>query len=384
VRRVRRTVVIRDADDQELLRVLSDEISVLDGRRVAVRYRQIVLAPSEMAEIALVHGVLTRLRAAGAGGPDTTDEHARVLGPAAAEPAEVSAPPLGPESTLHDAVKAMVASSVTRLLRHDAGVRAGDDPEAVHQARVATRRLRSDLDTFGEVLEPEPLRRLRAELKWLAALLGEVRDTDVLISRMSARLTEVAASAGGRTALLQTLTDRRADARRKMLAGMRGPRYIRLLDALVEFARAPQLRAAGDQPARDVLPELAAGPWRRLEKTVDKVGRHPPDDDLHAVRIAAKRSRYAAEAAAPVVGKPATRFAEAVAALQEVLGDFNDAVVARHWLAGVAPGLDPAGAFLAGVLSERERASGAASVRGWRKGWKRLQQGKLQRWMPDA
>ena len=383
VRRIRRTVAVHDAEDTELVRVLSDEISVLDGRRVAVRFRQVILDAPPHADIALVHGVLTRLRAAGAGGPDTADEHDRVLGPRASEPPEISVPALGPEASLADSVKAMIASSVTRLMRHDAGVRAGDGSEPVHQARVATRRMRSDLDTFRDVLDADRLRRVRTELKWLGGLLGEVRDTDVLISRIGHRLKEVEGPPAGRKALLESLVERRAEARRKLMAGMRGVRYSRLLDMLVEVAQDPPLKVPGDQPARLVLPGLAATPWRVLAKTVHKLPRDPADEQLHAVRIAAKRSRYAAEAAAPVIGRPAERFAEAIAGVQETLGDFNDAVVARQWLTSVAPSLDVGGAFYAGVLSERERSLGKAAASGWKKAWKAVDQGKLLRWMLD-
>ena len=383
VRRVRRTMALRDLDETDVLRVLSDEVSVLDGRRVAVRFRQVILDASAGADITLVHGVLTRLRAAGAGGPDTADEHDRVLGPAAGEAPEISLPVLDATSTLEEAVRGMLGSSVTRLLRHDAGVRTGEEPEAVHQARVATRRMRSDINTFRDVLEAEAVRRLRTELKWLGGLLGEVRDTDVLIARLGHRLKEVEGPAAGRKGLLDSLVTRREEARRKLLLAMRGGRYARLLQALVEVAQAPPLKVRGDQPAAAVLPGLAAAPWKALVRSVQKLPKHPADEQLHAVRIAAKRARYAAEAAAPVVGHPAVRLAAAVAGLQETLGDFNDAVVARLWLTSVAPGLGPAGAFYAGVLSERERSLGVAAASGWRKAWKAVDQGKLHRWMTD-
>jgi len=381
VRRLRRTMTLRDAEDQELLNVLSDEVSVLDGRRVAIRFRQVVLDPTELADITLVHGVLTRLRAAGAGGPDSTDEHARVLGPAAAAPPEVEVAELAADASIELAVQAMLARSVQRLLRHDAAVRAGSDPEAVHQARVATRRMRSDLDTFAAVLDREAVRRIRSELRWLAGLLGEVRDTDVLMARLERRLKELDGPAAGKKALLESLGSRQVEARRKLMVGLRSPRYPRLLEALVLAAQVPPLAVDGREPAAGVLPRLAAAPWKALAKAVQKLPRQPSDEELHAVRIAAKRARYAAEAATPVVGRPAARFAEAVAALQETLGDFNDASVARQWLTTVAPSLGVGAAFYAGALSERERALGQEAARGWRKAWKAVDQGKLLRWM---
>src|SRR4029453_4592502 len=86
-----------------------------------------------------------------------------------------------------------LASSTLRLFRHEAGVRIGEDPEAVHQARVATRRIRSTLRTFSSLLDEEGTARLRDDLKWRANLLGEVRDTDVLLERFSEHLAALPA-----------------------------------------------------------------------------------------------------------------------------------------------------------------------------------------------
>jgi CHAD domain-containing protein len=198
---------------------------------------------------------------------------------------------------------------------------------------------------------------------------------------MRRHLKEVEGPAAGRKALLDSLVDRRGEARRKLLTSMQGSRYARVLQALVEAAQVPPLNVDGDQRAAGILPGLAAAPWKALAKAVQKLPKEPADEQLHAVRIAAKRARYAAEAAAPISGKPAARFAEAVAGLQQTLGDFNDAVVARTWLTSVAPSLDQGGAFYAGVLSERERSLGQSAAAGWKRAWKAVDQGKLHRWM---
>ncbi|HEY8739169.1 MAG TPA: CHAD domain-containing protein, partial [Candidatus Dormibacteraeota bacterium] len=216
LRRVRQAVQVGGSNGSGI-RVLSDEVSVLHGRRVAIRYRELVLDAGREADTALVHGVIARLRAAGAGGPDPVPEYARVLGPGAMEPPEVVVDVPGPDSTVGQAVRAAIAGSVHRLLRHDAGVRRGDDSESVHQARVATRRLRSDLVTFKTLLEPDPVAAMRDELKWVGGLLGDVRDTDVLLERMAGRLREIPGPAAGQRAILKRLTDRRTAARVRML-----------------------------------------------------------------------------------------------------------------------------------------------------------------------
>lgn len=381
LRRVRQAVEVGTGSNGAGIRVLSDEVSVLDGRRVAVRYRELVLDAHREADTALVHAVIARLRAAGAGGPDRLPEYARVLGPASLDPPEIVVATPGPGSTVGEAVRAAIAASVVRLMGQDAGVRVGGESEAVHQARVATRRLRSDLGTLSGLLEDEPTERLREELKWLAELLGQVRDTDVLIERMTGRLKEIPGPLAGQRALLQRLTDRRRAARSRMLEGLRGDRYAILLDDLVEIANRPRLRKDPDAPASKVLPGLVAQPWKKLVRLVGRLGDNPSDEELHTVRIASKRARYASEAVAPVAGRPAARFAEAVAELQTSLGDYNDTVVARVWLGEVSSKLGAGSAFYAGVLTERERLLGEEALDTWRGAWKKLDRKKLHGWL---
>src|SRR5205823_7719639 len=94
------------------------------------------------------------------------------------------APPKPPDdATAGDVVQLAVATSVAKLLRHDPGVRLGEDPEDLHQARVATRRLRSDLRTFRAVVDRTWGDGLRVQLKTVGDLYGAVRDTDVMIER---------------------------------------------------------------------------------------------------------------------------------------------------------------------------------------------------------
>ena len=145
---------------------------------------------------------------------------------------------------------------------------------------------------------------------------------------------------------------------------MDGPRYVALLDRLVDAAGAAALAARRTGAGGRRAARAGAGPWRKLRKAVEALGADPPDADLHRVRILAKRTRYAAEAAAPRSGKPAAAFAAAVADLQEVLGDHQDAVVAEAWLrerGRGAPTCRPAG----GRRAHRRRRVEAARRRAW-------------------
>src|SRR4029450_1017703 len=126
----------------------------------------------------LLDALVERLRQAGAGAPDQTAKYIRALAPASPLTPEIAVADLGPDASAGDAVRRAIALSVIRLIRHDPVVRLDLDPEGVHQARVATRRLRSDLRTFRPLLDEEWSTALRNELRWLARALGDVRDGD--------------------------------------------------------------------------------------------------------------------------------------------------------------------------------------------------------------
>jgi CHAD domain-containing protein len=382
IRTRRRGVELRDVEGHRVAEVVDDEVTVLEGRRVAARFREVEVEVDRRAPEGLLGVIVGLLRSAGAGEADNVPKVVRALGVRALAPPELAVPSFDGHPSAGDIVQAALASSVTRLLRHDPGVRIGDDPEDVHQARVATRRLRSDLRTFGPLLLDDWVAALRAELQWLGALLGAVRDPDVLLQRLrrqAADLPEL--DAAGLAPILRRLADEREEARARLLEGIRGPRYVTLLDRLVAGAQAPGLLPEAAAPARDALPGLVARPWKRLRKAVKALPPHPPDEELHAVRILAKRARYATEAAVPAFGKAAKPLAQALAGVQEVLGDFQDAVVAEAWLRSAAAGAEPPQAFAAGELVAVQRAEAAACRRTWRDAWQEADRKKLRAWL---
>ena len=368
----RRAISLVNGDGKEQAEVVDDEVSVLDGRRIAVRFRQIEVEVRAPAANGMVDNVVARLREAGAGPPDPAARHVRAMGPRSQAPPEVSAPPLDHDSSAGLVMQAAIASPVAKLLRSDALIRLGGDPESVHQARVATRRLRSDLRTFAPLLDPDWADGLREELRWLGEMLGDVRDADILSERLSVQLRQIGSAGGNSRRLSRQLSGRRRNARARLLTAVRSQRYIDLLERLVAAAQTPQLAEAAAQPVTNALPPLVKRTWDKLSGAVRKLDKAPTDEQLHAVRIAAKRARYAAEAVAPVFGKPARRFADAVADLQQTLGDYNDSVVTTAWLRGAVSDMEPSTAFIAGARSVRKRS--AASSRARRRGpvaWKK-------------
>ena len=280
-----------------------------------------------------------------------------------------------------DLLRRTLARSTIRLVEHEPIIRLGRDPEAVHDARVAVRRLRSDLRTFRPILEVTWCDALRDELRWLGEVLGRVRDAEVLAGRLSARIATIPDPeiAAGKV-LLDELEVTRLDARRLLLADLGSPRYGALVDRLVAAATQPETSDDdADRPAV-AAGSLMARPWRRLARAVRRLDPVPEDVALHGVRIRVKRVRYAAETMTPAFGKQARKFAKAAKALQEVLGDHQDAVMAGDWLIehGVG-GAEPAVAFAAGRLAEHEARDRRRSRKAWPRAWERLE-GRTRFW----
>ncbi|HEX9342007.1 MAG TPA: CHAD domain-containing protein, partial [Actinomycetota bacterium] len=242
------------------------------------------------------------------------------------------------------------------------------------------------LRTFRSVLDREWSGALRAELAWIADLLGAVRDADVLLERLRHGLTalsEPQADADTGRRLLRGLERRRETDRAVLLEAMDSARYAALRDRVVAAVQAPVLLPAAERSAVELGPGLVARRWRRLRDQVARAGADPSDEDLHRIRIDAKRCRYAAEAVEPVAGEPAKAFAGAVAALQEVLGEQHDAVVAQAWLrqAAGSAGVRRAEAFVAGQLAAAEHARALAARAKWRKTWDKAAVKRLRRWL---
>jgi CHAD domain-containing protein len=378
---MRRRVRLLGADGGRVAEVVDDEVSVRDGRRVAARFREIeVEVAGADGNEAIVAPLVERLRGAGAGAPDPTPKHIRALGPRAMEPPEVAPFPVTPESPARDVIRSVLGDAVAAILRHDPLVRVGSDPEAVHQARVATRKLRSHLRTFGPLLEPEWTEPLRSELGWLAMALGAVRDREVLLERLRERAKSLPSSDSRSAAsLLQILEVEIESLRKKLYTELDSDRYVELLERLVAAAHAPMCTLDADQPASTTLPALATSPWRRLRSAVRQLPEQPTDPELHRIRILAKRARYAAEAVAPVIGADAAAFARAAAKLQTILGEHQDSVTAQAWLRGAR--VTGRRAFVAGELIALEHVAAQKARKDWPKVWKALDRKRLRKWM---
>jgi CHAD domain-containing protein len=372
LRTVRRPIVVRDAEGVRLLEVADDEVSVLgDHGRVAARFRELEVEFTDEAAPEIVDATVYLLREAGAGDPDADSKYIHVMGLRARQAPDVSVEPLSPRPTAAELIRGALAAAVAELIRHDAVTRLDEDPEGVHQMRVATRRLRSYLRTFRPMVERPWADGLRDELAWLGAALGATRDADVLLDRLTDRI-DASPNPEAAAPLRARLRTERDLAYATLLDDLRSERYLGLLDALVEAQRAPAFGPDAFVPAEHMLETLERD-WAILRKRVKRSGRHPADDELHRIRVLAKRCRYGAEAIEPVIGEQARDGGRAAAGLQGILGERHDAIVFRNWLHDTAVDTtDVAMAFAAGEFAGEELIGLQRSRGDWWKRWKRF------------
>ncbi|MEV7358992.1 CHAD domain-containing protein [Kitasatospora sp. NPDC091276] len=265
-----------------------------------------------------------------------------------------------PATTVGQVLLDRLGTQAAVLAGLDDAVRA-DEPDAVHRMRVACRRLRSALRTFRRLFAPGATDHLVAELRWLAAALGRARDGEVLAERLAAQARALPAVCRPERVAAELERWGRVEYRQawpEVLAALDSPRRRALADALATLLADPPLRR---RAGRDAVPELARIAEREQHRTGERVraaldaGAGPAeqrDRALHEARKAAKRARYAGETAAPAVGAAAERYTDRMKAVQELLGEHQDAVIAADTLAGQAA--DSGEPFGLGALYARQ------------------------------
>jgi CHAD domain-containing protein len=355
--RTRRAGVRVVSGGLETVEALFDSISVLDGRRVEEEFTEISLRPLD-SDTRRLRALSKELCRAGAQ-PRRRASDSRSDAAGAAE------------------VKATLERQLALILAHDPAVRLGDDSEDVHQLRVATRRFRAVLRAARPFFTDGRAEGVRAELRWLADLLGSVRDLDVLIERTREERAGLDPSEQAGTAhLVDLLVAEREAARARLVTAMRTKRYMRLLGRLEELVDRPLV---GDEDMR--VGKLARSEFKKLSKAASALTEEATDAELHRIRVRVKRARYTAELAEPAVGKRATRFIRRAKRVQDVAGELQDAVVAEERIRALGDRIDrPDAAFAAGRLVERARARRAAAREAFPKAWAALEKSGQRVW----
>jgi triphosphatase len=273
----------------------------------------------------------------------------------------------------------------TLVQTHEGGVRLGEDPEELHDMRVAMRRARSAIQVFRDVV-PEEVRAFREELKHFAGILGEVRDLDVQIEQLQERAAE--ADEEDRAPLLKivdVLGKRRAAARAPLLEALDSERYERFESSFGEALRRGLDDAEGSPAGEPVLaaaPALLSRPYKKWRKAAKRIheGSHP--EEYHDLRKKGKRLRYALEFLSGLYEeKAASKLVKHLKVLQDGLGRHQDLIVSADFLEQVVAAdrkIPPRTAFAMGALAQRDLQEAAelrASLPAW-KAYRVLQKGK--------
>jgi len=279
-------------------------------------------------------------------------------------------------------VRQSIRESYERLCAHETGLRMGEDPESVHQARVATRRLRSDLRTFEPFVDEHWAADLAADLRWIGSELGDLRDIEVLRDRLRAHSAWLpAAEAEAARRVVRRLDADREAARFDLLSMLAQPRWTHVRDKLADAAGLPPFTDDAFAPASKALRKVVRARWKKVGRAVRRAGDKPTDDALHRIRVRAKRCRYAAEACESVYGKRARRLARSMAEVQDVLGEHHDAVVASAWLAKTAHECSPTEAYAIGMLAQIEHGCATTARAEFRALWKRVDTERVRGWL---
>ncbi len=234
-----------------------------------------------------------------------------------------------PTMSVGEVAFAVLRKQLGAFLRHEPGTRLGDDPEHLHDMRVAARRMRAALRVFEDVLPPNPTVRYLAGLHEVGQVLGRVRDLDVQIEQIrNRRRLLVAAGPSDLDPLLQRLSDKRELAREDMIATLSSAHYRRLVRSLTAWVRTgPGRRTAAAVPSRTAAPLLIRRARRRVMRTARRLEPSSPPTAYHELRIRCKRFRYTMEFLQPLYGAPAARLTEALVDVQDCLGLHQDVQV---------------------------------------------------------
>lgn len=269
--------------------------------------------------------------------PESEASHAVAGGPSLPPAAPRPVPGLTPEDTIAEAFRKTLSFHFARMLEHESGTRAGEDIEALHDMRVATRRMRAAFLVFGRYVEAQPLKPLLKGLRRTGRTLGAVRDLDVFREKVQHYLDTLPEERRAELdPLLKALNQQREAARASMLAYLDSPAYHHWVEHFQQtlhqpLPEPPPLTEAGPRPrqACHLIPLLVFERWANVRAFEPWVGL--PDTPLsryHQLRIAAKGLRYTLEFFGELLGKEAKSCLEQVKALQDHLGDLQDAVVA--------------------------------------------------------
>jgi CHAD domain-containing protein len=361
--------------------------------------REVELSAWREVEVELVTGdrnVLSqvghRLQEVGARPSARPSKLAGVLGDRLAAGPEVhpAAGEMNKRTDAGEVIRSYLATRLHTMLAADVGVRL-DEPESIHDMRIAIRCLQATLSTYRRLLDEPRARELAQRLALLALRLGVVRDSQVLLERLLAEIGEQPSElvlGPVRRRVQQELQGKSLRGRTALLETLNASPYARLIDELVDFVdTGVAVDGLAVKSAADVLPKLVARQYKelglRVRHAVTVTG-SVQDVALHHARKSAKKTRYAAAAVVPAFGSQAASFTAEMALVQEILGEHQDSVVAARELLRLglgAHGHKDESAFTYGLLVGVEHARAAAARNRFDDVWKHASAKRFRAWL---
>jgi triphosphatase len=363
------------AQDQEIAELVLDEAVFPRERFGDIRLQRVEVEEKRDGGLDTARGFIDALVASCGLSPARTSKFETGLQAHGIVPA--TTPYLGPTQTSSgDTARAYGLAKLRvqfgEFLRNEPGARLGEGVDAVHDMRVATRRLRAAISTFGEAL-PAEFGRLGAELRWFGRVLGEVRDLDVHIDALQEAQTSASDAAEGKAALVEKLRSQRNGARSRLVDALDSQRFASLVNdmslVLSQDGTAPYEQ---QMPVTQLAPERIRHRYRKFRKVANDTSPESAPRELHEVRIRAKRLRFTLEFFEEMYSKDARRLIDEAIDVQDRLGEHQDLHVFNQRLGAIVRTygreLEPETLVLAGALMERNNARAEAIRAAWKDG----------------
>jgi inorganic triphosphatase YgiF len=297
-------------------------------------------------------------------------------------PLRAGAVRLKPDESAEAVFRRIAEESLRQMHGNESAIIAGGGAEAIHQFRVALRRLRAAAGTFRDLIEESVYDRWSRDLKWTHQAFGRARDLDVVAKETMAPLQRQYPSDPGLQMIARVTEEARLAARTLAQGAIDSRRYsLMQLDIARLLNNAGWIRASGSPTAATSVLEFARKQLQRRYKRVRKLGDQWPNletPDLHRLRILVKKMRYAAQSFSSLFpGKAGRGFFAGLETLQDCLGSLNDGLVGQQYMSELAAMAAQSGGLKDGEL---ERAVGIVS--GWHaRGVEEGRQGFEESWL---
>lgn len=354
----RQTGRIMDADGNSVARLVIEESTPLDAsdRAAGEPLRTISVHPVGSGDRTFKR-VIRQLEKSGAAQPPHTNAlklAAEVRGrpPGGYEPKPRLS--IRPDQTCGEVLRLILGSLRKTVITNVDGVIADIDVEFLHDFRVACRRARAALSQVKRVLPEPSAEYLEAELRWLGDATGSCRDLDVYLLEMDDYRRQLGDSERSIEDFERLLRRERSRSLRRVRGALQSKRFSRFIDewgAAVESTSGDADGRNADRPISDVAGKKILKAYRRMVKRGSRLPDPPPADDLHRLRIDAKKLRYLLEFFGSLwPKKTTTRLVKELKQFQDILGGSNDMAVQQRHLAEFAEKLMAEGSTTAGTV----------------------------------